>query len=385
MKLVIFVPGFAGSTLYAGQPDPGKVWVDVTRLSNGHLVNLKLAPDGVSPLSNKYPPITARELLSPYYDEVSLRLPGQLVGEGYQLLPWPVDWRLSVLRLGGQLGQGILDRMDNFDGFVLVGHSMGGLVCRAAWAGLRDVGRAGLVERVVTIGAPHLGTWLSAETFSGTSEFIVQLLLMVSSLLNVVTFGSRPSTDVQLVRIAAMWPALYELLPAGGISGSDPDVAAALFDAAAWPSKWGISQAWLDHAAGPYRTWLLDQSRIPPFEVLTTVAGTGIPSVSGWAQSSDIGNGQVIRHEADGDGSVTPDSALLGLSKQWSRPGRHAALCNDMVLDGSLLAMILERRSPLPPPPPPPPRQPVNVRLGPQSRILNGPPLPFTGIFGIDP
>ncbi|CAN5884731.1 alpha/beta fold hydrolase [soil metagenome] len=41
---------------------------------------------------------------------------------------------------------------------LLVGHSMGGLVIRAWFAGQRSESR---VERLITIGAPHRGTWLA--------------------------------------------------------------------------------------------------------------------------------------------------------------------------------------------------------------------------------
>jgi pimeloyl-ACP methyl ester carboxylesterase len=121
------------------------------------------------------------------------------------------DWRRNVLKNGQDLKQYILDKVlrDKPPGskVALVGHSMGGLVSRAAV----DDELSGKVSHLITLGTPHLGAAMVYPVWEGAdfSEFTgLQAVLMRSYLrVNSVFF------DNQVLAIHELVPSLQNLLP----------------------------------------------------------------------------------------------------------------------------------------------------------------------------
>jgi hypothetical protein len=383
-KLCLFLPGFGGSVLFSGPNLSDYLWVNRVRLAVGAVELLRLSPDGVNPPNSSYPPITARGALSPYYDSVQGEFVQQLSAEGFVLQVIPFDWRLSTFRTGADLAKYVIAAAPQFDGVALVGHSQGGLVCRRAWSILQQLGQQSLVQRVVTLGTAHLGSWAPEQLLSGAGDYVDQMMLIAPTVLNFLTGTTLPATVADLVRLAATWPGLYELLPAVQADPPSGPVVAALYDAGSWPTDSGVSQFWLDHAKGPFQSWLLDQTAIPPYEVLTTFAGGGFPTVSSPATVGGIGFAADQRMDLDGDGTVSQVSALAPVSLRLIRASRHTSLPADLVASGELAAEVAAVRPPLPPPPPPPvPPPPVRL-AGAVSPIMPGPPLALSSI-NLDP
>lgn len=381
MKACLFVPGLFGSQLDAVTPlGQVKVWVNPITLASGWIVFLRLAPDGVSPPAEGAPQIVPVRALSPYYDQVQGPFRRQLEAAGYELLVVPMDFRQSIFRLGARLADTIRALPDRFDEVALVGHSQGGLICRRAWQGLQQTGGGPPIRRVVTVGTPHRGSWEPAAAFSGAIDYVPLLVTVATTVLLPNSPHLVPATVSLLLQILATWPSMYELLP---VAPSNPHVKPwpdELYAARSWPAAWGIQQRWLDWSRGPFRDWMLDPASIPPYEVLTTVAGDGRPTPLGWKALDEIGDPKLLRDDGAGDGVVLLTSALLPSAAQYVVNGSHQSLPEQLATSGQLAELVLADRGPVPPPPGPPLSLP-----GSGWPLMSGPPLAITGVPGVDP
>src|SRR5205807_145425 len=82
-----------------------------------------------------------------------LRLKLNLRASGFAPVLYDYDWRLGVDQLGAALAQRIRD--EPADRVMIVAHSMGGLVSRAALKH-EDMNR---IERLVLLGTPNFGSF----------------------------------------------------------------------------------------------------------------------------------------------------------------------------------------------------------------------------------
>jgi pimeloyl-ACP methyl ester carboxylesterase len=379
---IVFLPGFGGSQLVARQPPGGIIWAGKVALALGFWRYLALSPDGASPAPSATP-LTVTQALSPYYDQVQQLFFPAARAAGYTPIMMPYDWRQSVFRAGADVTSAVLALGLAADSLTLIGHSMGGLVALRVWTILGQIGQQGVVHRVITLGTPLLGTWAAAQLLSGGGDVADQLIAVTSTVGSVLPAPGTAATPESVAALAATWPSAYELLPQpSGEVPPDP-LAAALYSADNWQSPASPSQAWLDHAAGPYRTWLLGLASTPPYAVLTTVAGSGRPTLSGWGSLGQIGQSLSLLQDGDGDGSVLTSSALALASVRVQTSSLHQSIAEDLSASGQLLDLVTEPR-PFPPPPPIPP-PPVVDLAGFAGPLLRGPPLAITGIAGVDP
>jgi hypothetical protein len=379
MKLCVFVPGICGSALDAvGSRGRDNLWLNRKLLAVGGVGWLALSPDGVTPPSGSFPTIEPTGPLSPYYDVTQTTFRQQLAGQGYELQVLGVDWRQSILRSGAGVAQIVANQLDSYLSVCLVGHSQGGLIVRRAWQVLNQTGQAAKITRVITLGTPHSGSWEPCALFCGITDYIPQMVLIVPAV--IVPGGQLLVLGIldKIKQIAATWPGLYELLPLAPVNPVDDPAIAGLYQASSWPPAWGLQQRWLDHTSGPFRAWLTDLTQLPPFEVLTTVAGNTQDTPMGWTSADQIGNPDLLHATGVGDGVVLTTSALLAGSKQYLVSAGHQSMPETLSSSGQLIDLVTEVRTPAPPPPPA-----TLTSYG--SVILRGPPMAITGLYGVDP
>ncbi|MGB5131217.1 MAG: CHAT domain-containing protein [Steroidobacteraceae bacterium] len=260
---VLILPGIMGSTL--GRPRKGLLddikWFDPAEIALGGMGKLAL------PRGRRYRPLGVLRFA---YER--LRLVLRIAG--YDAAFHPYDWRLDLAANGRALAERLV--AERRQDVVLVGHSMGGLVARAALAHKS----ASRIARVIQLGTPNRGAFVAVQALRGTYP-LVRRLAMLDLLHDADDIASRVLTT---------FPGLCELLPpASACKGFDP------FDAAKWPKGPNPSQVLLTNAQRAIGVLP------PPDERFRLIAGFGQDTVLGLkrhAQGLEFGRGPA------GDGTV---------------------------------------------------------------------------------
>jgi pimeloyl-ACP methyl ester carboxylesterase len=194
---VVFVPGILGSRL---EDDKGVVWGEVlpslTRFADLELPldpqqNRMKAPGILNTLGVFGPfKIGQYEGLLKTFAELGFQ-------ENVTLFVFPYDWRQSNFESAARLRDYVeSEKVLAGRKINIVAHSMGGLVTRIY---VQQLGGAGRVNRVVTLGTPHLGSPESLGTFlNGMGRF--------------KNFAAGGEAAVK--RVVFSFPSMYELLPA---------------------------------------------------------------------------------------------------------------------------------------------------------------------------
>lgn len=226
--LVVFVPGFMGSALEysALGPLPGQrvrelLWSENIASLNKHKLELLAypSPGDVSPTE-----IIRRSIMQFLMVDFGTELYQSLIrsfdssyGLDSRLLLFPYDWRQSIERSAKNLIRTLVDESpwNGKDSVALVGHSMGGLICRLALA-LSEPLR-GRVKLLVYIATPLLGClrafWalINEPVLNPRVDRRVQLYLKSWDLL--YAFKGQPGLCGDLSRAFRTFPSLYELMP----------------------------------------------------------------------------------------------------------------------------------------------------------------------------
>ena len=226
---VFIVPGIMGSQLgrMRRPPLPNDIlWLDPVDISLGQLALLRLPVDGSAPVTaeeHKHTPLQG-DPVSPQETQIVslgvvlftyLRLKLHLRIAGFAPVFHDYDWRLGVDELGRGLAQRVRSERSRV---MIVAHSMGGLVSRAAMAskGLSHV------ERVVLLGTPNTGSFAPVQALRGVYAVVRKLARLSHS----------QTAESLAAEVFSTFPSLYHLLPvANGNSEQD------LFDAGAWPAN----------------------------------------------------------------------------------------------------------------------------------------------------
>jgi pimeloyl-ACP methyl ester carboxylesterase len=287
---VIIVPGIMGSQLgltrRAPLP-PDILWIDPVDIAAGRLALLKPAQDdGV---------IALGVVLYTY-----LRLKLYLQAAGFGCSFHDYDWRLGVDVLGQALAARL--RAEPAKRVMLVAHSMGGLVSRAALA----VAGTSCVERVVLLGTPNFGSFAPVQALRGTYAVVRKIARL----------NQNQSAEWLAEKVFNAFPSLYHLLPAPAHSaGLD------LFDPAAWPQS------------GPRpRTRLLSAARnlartlAAADERFVVIAGVNQETVTAVARRRDDFVYTITRN---GDGTVPTNQALLPGARTYFTATAHSELTRD--------------------------------------------------------
>ena len=281
----LILPGIMGSTIgrpRKGLPDDIK-WFDPAEIALGGMTRLAL------PRGRRFGPLGVLRFA---YER--LRLVLRIAG--YDAVFHPYDWRLDLAANGRALAERLVSerRRD----VVLVGHSMGGLVARAA---LAHKG-AERIARVIQLGTPNRGAFIAIQALRGTYPLIRRLAML--DLLH--------DADEIAHHVLTTFPGLCELLPpAAACKDFDP------FDATQWPK--GPNPA-ADLLANAQRAI---ESLPPPDERFRLIAGFGQDTVLGVkrrAQRLEFGRGPA------GDGTVPLALAHWPGLPTWYVEESHGAL-----------------------------------------------------------
>lgn len=358
MAAVIFLPGFGGSELSYTSVPSTRLWIDYAILAAGGLRRARLAADGVSPAPPNGFALTPGMPLTAYFADQERALQSQLAPLGHTLVPIGYDWRMSCDRIAHSLADKIAADVSPADPCTIIGYSLGGLVARRAWWYLSQAGIAGKVRRIITVGGPAYGSYQSVRLLADDLSTVTQLAILGSAnpfadVLSIIGGGPAFMTTAEVVDIAATWPALYETLPAL----HSPDAAADAYRAAVYDrSRYQPIhpvQAWLDYAVLVWQPWLLSAAAVPPPAVLTCVIGTGIATPYRLRPGQTFFGASSWDYSSDGDGVVTADQAILPGAAVVRVQASHADVYGHLVDSGTLLALILDDRSPASSPPPP--------------------------------
>jgi pimeloyl-ACP methyl ester carboxylesterase len=287
---VYIVPGIMGSQLgrLRRAPLPNDIlWLDPVDISIGQLALLRMPGDTQI--------VSLGVVLFTY-----LRLKLHLRIAGFAPVFHDYDWRLGVDELGRQLA----DRLRADSGRVMiVAHSMGGLVSRAALAceGMQKV------ERVVLLGTPNRGSFAPVQALRGVYAVVRKIARLASD---------GQSAESLAADVFGTFPSLYHLLPA-----PDVDAGFDLFDVDAWPNS------------GPRPIVpLLDSARTlgerlaSADERFTNIVGAGQETVTRATRRRDQFVYTITRQ---GDGTVPRTCAELPGARTYYTQVAHSELARD--------------------------------------------------------
>lgn len=303
---VLIVPGIMGSQLgmRRQRPLPDDVlWVDPIDIELGRLSALRLP--GTAPV------ISLGAVLYSY-----LRVKLHLRAAGLSVALYDYDWRLGIDELGRALAERV--RADVAGSVMIVAHSMGGLVSRAALA------LAGMekVSRVVLLGTPNFGSFAPVQALRGTYAVVRKIARLVRT----------SSAESMAAEVFTSFPSLYHMLPSADRNGG-PD----LLQASEWPESdprpnlalLGTTRAARDSLA-------------QPDERIATIVGVGHETVTAVTRRKDEFEYTITRR---GDGTVPAISAELPGALTYYSPVAHSDLTRDPVVAAAVVDVLRRGRT----------------------------------------
>ena len=217
---VYLLPGIMGSQIgfaRGGQRPNDIVWLDPIDINFGRLTELKLPGN---------PKIVSLGAMSYTY----LKLLLSLRKAGFDAVLLDYDWRRDLATLGKLLAERIA--ADGHDRVALLGHSMGGLVARAALTHAAG----SQVSQLVMLGTPNHGSVGAVQALRGTYSVVRKLAML----------DLEHDAEFLASEVFSSFPGVHELLPSGKRAGSFD-----LFSQAMWPTQGpGPNAALLRAAAG---------------------------------------------------------------------------------------------------------------------------------------
>lgn len=299
--LVFVVPGIMGSQLGLKRQPPlphDILWLDPIDIGVGRLHRLHLsAGTSIVPLG---------VVLFSY-----LRLKLNLRASGFAPVLYDYDWRLGVDQLGAALAERI--RSASVDRIMIVAHSMGGLVSRAALAqpGMNNV------ERLVLLGTPNFGSFAPLQALRGTYSVVRKIARL----------AGRGSPESLAAKIFNTFPSLYHMLPSAQCNGC-----ADLFDPAEWPRSGPRPNRALLREARDVHSKLVQAD-----ERISVVVGVGQETVTAVARRRDDFVYTITRH---GDGTVPAVSAGLPGARSHYTLAAHSDLTRDPTVAAAVADLL---------------------------------------------
>lgn len=199
---VYLLPGLMGSRLGVSKKSGVEsIWLNPPSLEKGELLRLAL------PAGRRLRALNA--MPSTY-----LKLKLILERAGFDVCLYAYDWRLSIVSLAKNLARDLA--ADPTADIMIVAHSMGGLVARAA---LKHPA-AQKISRFIQLGTPNQGSFALVQA----------LRAIYPSLHKLAALDPLHDADALVQRVFRTLPGLYEMLPQPAFSnGID------FFDIDAWP------------------------------------------------------------------------------------------------------------------------------------------------------
>ena len=198
--LVIVVPGIMGSHLAVKRD---RIWLSYRDLVFGEFSKLHIDAADVDAVG----------LIGKAYDDVS-----RFLLRAQDVSRFPFDWRISLEQEARRFTEKLeQDMAENELPVRILAHSMGGLLCRVAFAQNPSLWERFVAQdgRLVMLGTPNAGSYTIAQVLVDQEDVIRKLAL-------IDLFNGRQD----LLRIVARFPGLLQMLPRG--PGTD------LFSASFW-------------------------------------------------------------------------------------------------------------------------------------------------------
>jgi pimeloyl-ACP methyl ester carboxylesterase len=297
-RRVYVLPGIMGSQLglaRSGGRPKDILWLDPIDFQSGRLTDLRLRA-GTR--------VVAMGAMNYSYLKLTLSL--RVAGFDAVLLDY--DWRRDIATLGKQLAD--LIAAGGHDDVALIGHSMGGLVARAALT--QPAGQH--VSRLVMLGTPNSGSFGAVQALRGNYAVVRKLAQL----------DLRHDAEFLAREVFSTFPGLHELMPAKGAAGELD-----LFDAAQWPTKGpGPDRKLLGAAANL-------AARLVPGDARCT-AVVGFNQVT--ATSLSLENGEfAYEYSLRGDGTVPMALASLAGARNCYVECAHSDMpLDDRVVNGAI-------------------------------------------------
>ncbi|MGH8217016.1 MAG: lipase family alpha/beta hydrolase [Steroidobacteraceae bacterium] len=298
----VIVPGIMGSLLALPRraPLPSDVlWLDPIDISTGRLSELALPSD-----------LRVEPSGIVLYSYLRLRL--HLRAAGHDAVFHPYDWRRGIDELGRELAGRLAE--ERSARIALVGHSLGGLVCRAALA----LAGGERIERVILIGTPNAGSFAPLQALRGTYAVVRKIARL----------DAHHSCETLASEVFMTFPSLYHMLPQPAAPG-----ALDLTDPRAWPQS------------GPRpRPELLDSARrigrmlAPADGRFAVIVGVGLETVTQTSRRQGEFVYTVMRR---GDGTVPAERARLAGARHYFRAGiAHSDLTRDPLVARAVIDLL---------------------------------------------
>lgn len=290
---VFLLPGIMGSRLgLVARGSYSLLWLHPTAVANGSLLQLALPGSRA---------LQAVGVMLPGYLKLRLRL--EIAG--FRSVFCPFDWRRDLDQLARAFAR-TLERSGERKALV-VGHSMGGLVARAAlpYAKRR-------IAKLIQLGAPNDGSFAPLQALRAVYPTVRKIAAL-----------DRDNTPEQLARtVFHTLPGIYQMLPSAQ-SAADAD----LFDPRSWPAGELAPDPKLLARARRVR------ARLPAAdERCNVIVGVGQETIVSAAMR---GNDFQYEFRAEGDGTVPLSRARWTDAATWFVNENHGALTqNDAVLAG---------------------------------------------------
>jgi pimeloyl-ACP methyl ester carboxylesterase len=283
-RRVFVLPGIMGSRLgVVARKSYSLLWLHPTAVANGSLTQLAIPGSRA---------LRAVGVMLPGYLKLRLRL--EIAG--FRPVFCPFDWRRDVQQLARSFAQTI-ERSGERKALV-VGHSMGGLVARAALA--YDKRR---IARLIQLGAPNDGSFAPLQALRAVYPTVRKIAAL-----------DRMHTAEQLARaVYHTLPGIYQMLPSG------------LFDPHNWPADELAPDPKLLTRARKVRAKLPKAN-----DRCNVIVGAGQETIVSVSLSE---GGFKYEYRAEGDGTVPLARAQWSDAATWFVSENHGALTqNDVVL-----------------------------------------------------
>jgi pimeloyl-ACP methyl ester carboxylesterase len=300
---VYLLPGILGSQLGLpranGEP-PDVLWLDPDDIVRGRLTELH--PEH---------PTALRSLGAIVHNYLALKL--RLNAAGFKVVLHDYDWRDDVLASGRALAARLAE--DRSGQLALIGHSMGGLLARAAMASLgADMGAA-RIRQVIGIGAPHGGSIAAVQALRATYPVVCRL----------AAIDRQHDAHTLTMNVFRYFLSLYQMLPAESASLN-------LYNAAAWPAAGCRPDAQLLRLARTFSAQLAQADAR-----YVSIVGTGQRTVTALERQDEQ-----FRYEitSAGDGTVAITRATLPGAKIYSLRCEHSELPRSPTVAAALVDLL---------------------------------------------
>ena len=311
---VYILPGIMGTQLGSPRAAPAPMdllWLDPQDIIDGALTSLRL-PQGAG----------LHALGAIPYSYLALRL--RLQAAGYHVVMHDYDWRADL----GGLAQALAARLraDPASEVMVIAHSMGGLIARAALA--QPGGER--VRRLILLGVPQRGSYGAVQAIRGTYPVVRRLAAL----------DRHHDAEFLAQQVFSTFPSIHQLLPTKELEPSTD-----LLDAASWPGTGPRPDPLLLQAARDFGATLIASNAVPGAAAdarCIAVCGVQQRTVVGLQLRSNDFHYQV---SDAGDGTVPLASAQLAHGDNYYMRCEHSALPRSVTVARALVELLRSGRT----------------------------------------